>query len=93
MYITIKKLATVCGILTAVNCLMTILLTFAIPTFQLSFAFGFTVGTLLVTISLALLLLTIALRNIYDLLELDYENIAGKIREIDKKLSKIEEKV
>ena len=93
MYASVKKLYIVCGILTAVNIFTTILCLLAIPGFNLSFAFEFTVGTLLVTASLISLFLTIALRNLYDLLELDYENTASKLRELDKRVRQIEEKV
>lgn len=93
MYASVKKLSLACGILTAVNIFATILFLFAIPGFNLSFAFEFTVGTLLAAASLISLLLTISLHNLCDLLELDFENKAGKIREIEIKIRQIEERV
>lgn len=93
MYITLKKLSAVCGILTAVNIAMTIFLLFALPMYNMSFAFNFTVSVLLVSLSLMFLFLSIALRNTYDLLELEYENVAGKLRELDKKVQQLEEKM
>lgn len=93
MYASVKKLSLVCGILTAVNIAMTILFIFAIPGFNLSFAFEFTVGTLLVSVTLISLFLTIALHNLCDILELDYESTAGKLSELEKKVRQMEEKV
>ena len=93
MYASVKRLALTCGIFCAVNIVGTILCFLAMPNFDLGFSVEFAIGCVMITLCLIALFLTIATHNLCLLLELEYEDTAGKLRNLNKKISELEEKV
>lgn len=92
MYSSARKMSTLSAICCAVNIVGIILFLLISASLKLSFAASFAIIMILVSSAAISFMLTLAMRSLCQDLEYEYENMAIKLRELNKKIDDLQYK-
>lgn len=92
MYSTAKRMSTIGAISCAANIMGLILFVLISASLRLTFAASFAIYTILITNIITSFTLTLGMRSLCQDLDYEYENTTLKFKELNSRLSEIEDK-